>query len=580
MIVNRPDGSQVVEHADSTRITSSSTNIILEHPLFSRAIYLTSTSQCILEFSSGLTLKCNPLGQYVITNEEYELAIAGTGEVKYSFNKSSDYTIYLNNNTTILKATDSLATSYAVNTMGEIQVTNKPSHVTTPLDFHPHFFIIQQDGCGHEIHHKDRVDTLIKQAKQSPQSFVIAGKLPQRSQCDTTTIISPCTDGNVVMPYKEASIIPKSLQVGRNSTTKTAINGERKRFGVGVGKALDIGGYSAPEPPKVFTKPKNLKYCHFINMESEDLSLRESFMSCLSDYIKWKEENKKNGKELLPQESEEDKHQSAKLLECAQHFKGFPSSQDLLKFYENAWKMAHCPPQSSPSYKKSKLAQTIMDLKEEIKDAEDTKETIRNGVFPSYFRSHEGVQFLHSISPDMDVLEENLASTRPKRKSLVSFDLGTNNVSYTDSKVTHSNQSTPTTFLAHEEDSSYSSEPGTTLPSTSSLSKLRPSNPTPIRAHGDESPTSLRPMNPTPHQAIGPTISDQSVLLNDQMSIDNIPSAPCPPMASSLMYQVSGELRKSPVRLPQSISGTRPGEEPNVKVCTIDFYVVCSLLWL
>lgn len=294
-------------------------------------------------------------------------------------------------------------------------------------------------------------------------------------------------------------------------------------------------------------------------------------MSCLSDYIKWKEENKKIGEELLPQESEEDKQQSAKLLECAQHFKGCPSSQELLKFYENAWKVAHCPPLPSPPCKKSKLVQTIKDLKEEIKDTEDTKETIRNGVFPSYFKSYEGVQFLHSISPDMDALEENLASTRPKRKSLVSFDLGTINVSYSDNKVTHSNQSTPTTFLAHEEDSPSGSEPGTALPSTNSLSKLRPSNPTPIQAYGDRSPTSLRPMNPTPHQAIGGTISDQSVLLNDQMSIDNIPSAPCPPMTTSLMYQVSGELRKSPVQLPHSISGTRPGEEPNVQVSIIDF---------
>ena len=597
MILHRPDGSIVTEHADGTRITSSSSSssssssppsVTIENPFFARVTYVSTTGQCIVDLPSSIQVSCNTSGQYTLTDlnrDGFKLNISSNGKVEYqkSCNGDGTYTLHHSNESEILTATDGSCNTYTVNLTGGIQVNKVDTSKSTHTNFQPHIFLLQPNGIGYEVCNKIQVASVINEARQCPKNMIVEDKLVACPDVLTTTVISPSISLNhpQLLPYKEQTIIPKNLQASstgqcNNNTHKTR-NGMKKWFGVGVGKAFSIGSYRPPAASKVFEKPKALKYRQFIHFESKEL--REALLSCVSKYVQWSLQNEEEKENLLPTKDKEQEEAAKSLLENVMHFKSVSSPLELLGLYQKAWEDKHCPTSSPPPLKKSKMSESIEKLKQEITDAEETKETIRNGIFPRYFRSRDGVEFLHSVSPDMEALASKLPLNPPKRKSLVSFHLPQETEAQNmEEKTQISGLSTPTTFASitlgvSDIDSPPTSDHSTQFESTGSLTKLRPSNPTPIHAQGDGSPTMIRPLNPTPHKASGkhkPVEESHNDSLNEKdYDISNglsSPSAPIPPITPSLVYCVSGEMRRSPVDIPHSVSGGRPGEKLNAQV--------------
>lgn len=541
--MKKPDGSTIVEHADGTRITSkpSASLLVIEHPLFATTTYL--EGQCVLNVSPEIEITCKLKGEYILANQskKYQLSIASNGDTQYTSHGSGSYKINHTNSTSVLSATDSASIIYTVDTDGGIQVTNDNTELNIPINFQPHFFILQSDGLCYEIHSKTRFNSILNVAQELPEALVRSEELDQCPHSSSTTIVLPVSnEEKLLFPYQQETIIPQNLQTIHTGSTTSATATVTKPFGVGVGRALDIGGYKPPKPVQAIEQPKCLKYRHFIQLNE---SLQEKMKSSLIKYLIWREEKENIEDQALPSEDQM-KEVSEQLHESVLSFKGLSSPADLLSYYRNSIENQNVS--SSPTQKKDSQFPNKMDLlKQDVEDAEAMKSTIREKVFPPYFQSKDGVAFLHS----------NTSESHPLSKKLVSFETLSTDVL----PLKASEDFTPLSAVPNsifDPDTSSGSEQ---ISSTASFTKIRPSNPTPNHAQGDGSPTPVRPANPVPCEEVSTSASNTAT--------DKTPSAPHPPLTSSLYYQLSGELRTSPVHLPRSISGSKPGEEPNVKVC-------------
>lgn len=578
MLLTRPGGTVISEHRDGTRITTTPTTVILEHPLYARTIYNTSPAcPCRLELASRATVDCLPNGAYDIRHGPgCTVAITGTGAARYSpTDPPSSYTIsHGGEDGTILEATDSTGSTFTVSAIGEIDLHVQPaSDFKVPLSFLPRVYLLQSDGMGYEIHHKDRYHALLSEARGDAHSMVLEDVLPQCPLCPTATVVTPGNDSappRGYLPYLETDIVPRNLRVviktERPSTTPPA---RKRRFGVGMGKGLNVGTHVKTPPKPKYKAPKVLKYRQFVNMGPDT---RAALVSSIAKYVEWRDKNENSTDSLLPRVSRELEQEAERLLETALNEKGLSTHEELLGMYQRAWEEGNHLRESSPVSRTSKIDERMDQLCRDTEEAERNKELIRAGSFEPYFESPEGVEFLQKQCLDMDEFTSKLPHTNRKRKSLVSFDLPSQESSLVDATKNISARSTPTT--AHLED--HSPGASTSCPSTSSIggaaAKPRPQNPTPAHANEDGSPTSgARPSNPTPHLAAhkdSPVGHDDSITTLPTLEGPVLePSAPYPPpKPKSTLYNTMGEMRKTPLIKPSSLSGGRPGEKPNTKV--------------
>ena len=576
MIMKRPDGLIVSEYCDGTRITlrplgGGSNTIIMEHPLFARVTYNTRDS-CTLDLPSNTQITCSPLGKYTITERgQTSLNISSNGKLIYkNCNiQNSSYTLSHTSEEHILKGKDHVGQRYSVSFDDGISISKKTDKgFQSPCDrFLPKVFVFNRNGDGFQLCNKRDVDRFVTNSTKNG-NIVTRDKLPQCPQIDTITAIS--TDVNycneALLPYADGNIVPKNLKRCDTNGQRELHKEKKRRFGVGVGKGLSVGTYTPPLSTKVFKKPKTLKYRQFIDFT--DCGLKESLHTCLAQYIQWKDDNADNEDRLLPDTMEECLKEGKDLLRDVLVLKNMASPEELLELYQAEWEKENTAPTQEPLEPKKKTKVVIDETDKQEEDESMTTETA-----------------IDEPSLNIAELASNLPMNQIKRKSLVSFNLPDTKhhllSSHTEETGLQSDRSTPVTNTSmtlglSDMEMSFSSETESLQPSQQMATSLL----TPCRSEDPSSPMP-RPNNPTPYQAA----NNQSRVLITSTPIEGrgeedmdkglTPSAPTPIPTHSLEYCASGDLRHYPIKLPRSISGGKPGEIVNEKVCVLP---TCNLI--
>ena len=519
-LLHRPNGSLVVEHADGTRFTTKfnqsnevPTEIIVECPGFARVIHNPVSHQCKLEFADSTEVICSTDGSYALSKPKaYKLDITYDGKAHYKpdiTSLKSSYTLNYTGQGDLLVASDQL-NNFSVNLQGEASTsaTTVPSHQA----FAPRYFVSHPDGTSYELLHRDSVKNIISEAEMNPKAVVLKQQEP-----DCTTIIEPCMTGLPVVPYIEGDIIPSNLRRKAESdalqqTGSPCKQNTSRRFGVGVGKALMIGSYERPSPPMQFTSPNALKYRQFVHLRPVKGTAKEQIFIGLTDFLVWYRKQEADADALIPEDSRKvDEVAAAHALQSKWNIcekPADPFDATVIANYANAASSIKNSKEDKPLIQTRRQVEFV---KGELEETEAVKQALRNNRVPTYFQSEE---YFTVQSPDMDALTSELAQSKK-----ISKPLSTTTDEQQDSKYPHSGVSTPSTLqstsgtmIAERE---VVSPAHSELGPVSSLSKLRPSNPTPDHAHGKGTPTDLRPTNPTPSHAFktngnGPSASTSS----------------------------------------------------------------------
>ena len=643
-LLHRPSGSLVVEHADGTRFTtvfkrgsSVPTEIIIECPGFARVVQMPVSCQCKLEFVDSTAVICSTDGSYTLSKPNaYKLDISRDGKAQYKPDITilkGAYTLNYTGQGELLVASDQLSNTFTVNAQGEASTTATkiPSHQA----FTPRYFVLDEDG-SYELLHNDSVKNIISKAEMDPKAVVLKQQEPN---CDNfTTIIEPCVTNLPIIPYMEEDIVPSNLRKNAKGdalqqTSSPCKQNGSNRFGVAVGKALVIGSYEKRPPPKQFASPNALKYRHFVHLRLVEGSTKEQIFTGLTDFLIWSRKRESDADALMPGDSR--KGDEIAIARALQSKWNVPTEATVVANYTMAASSNKNEKEEKPPAQTRKQVNFAVTVKAELEEMEAVQQALRNNEVPSYFQSEE---YFSVQSPDMDALAAELA--QPKKTS-PSQPVSTTADEQQDSKYTHSGVSTPSTL--HSASVTMIAEREVVSPAqselgpVSSLSKLRPSNPTPDHAHGKGTPTEVRPTNPTPSHALktsgdqGPSASSnsegiQNPLLGSDItqnsaepltSSEGLPQvqAPLDPsgnqasslscivalpknettlnlqhtyksqgrvsdvsqspeggggeqssIKTSIFLDVTGNPRKSPVTLPISVQGGRPGERSNTKV--------------
>ncbi len=534
-ILHRPNGTQITEYADGTRFTTHRSNrkstqpteIVIECPGFARVSFLSSNHHCQVVFPDSSCMECSPNGSYTVTKpSDYTLHLLASGEARYTAvsrpdSRSATYSLDHTGSGNLFEVSDYMGNKFCVTPEGKATVDSRKTDSKLPPHpaFSPRYFTIEEDGSCYELLRKETADAAIAALEEHPRAIVLRDALSTEPGSSSTTVMEPCDAGNkasCVVPFLEESIVPVNLQY-REAYHQASVHtpgeglGRGKRFGVGVGKALMIGSYKKPPVPKPFSPPAALRYRQFIYLNPVDNTMRNHIYSCLSNYISWRIQQETEGDTLLPSDERTDTEKvAAKKLESTwKEATGKANTTDsdlLVKYIQGVTK----PPtqqdanHSGNDQKKRELHEAIVKEREQT---EMIKQALRQHQVPPYFESEE---YRQVKSPDMEGLSKRLAKHvgKPSPEELPDTEQQLLSGRSTPSTL-HSTSMTRVSIL--EPESPVPSEAAGQLGPVSSLSKIRPSNPTPDHAHGNGTPTELRPTNPTPCHAVVNNTSPSNV---------------------------------------------------------------------
>ena len=600
----RRDGTCITDHSDGTRFTvrppplpktapSSSTagtpEVTIECPGFAQVVYQSESQKCKLRFPDNSEISCSKDGGYVVSKEcDCTLEISSSGEAVFTPAKSegmqegtptSMFTINHTGSGDILNGSDPLRNTFIVDREGQGSVhLAGGSEIPAHQAFDPRYFIVHADDTCFELLKGDNVNSEIVRAKSNPNAVVLHEDVPSEHHCTSTTILEPFESGDkgsCLVPYEEENVIPVNLRGEACDSTNLCSGSQnglqvregKKRFGVGVGRGLMIGTYQKPSLPKAYTQPEAICYRQFLHMPPVSNGLRTQLLSGLTAYANWCRKQDQEGESVQPVDTRvDDEKLSAKELQSKWsdqlRHEATVLESELPAMYMQ--QVARQPNQVAikPATQAPKSVEIHEAVKNELEEANATQQALRNHLVPPYFQSEDGKQYLQSQSPDLKALASKLA--QPER----------------DSKQTISGRSTPSTLhstsMTLPQDGLESPTPSEAeeVGPVTSLSKLRPSHPTPDHAQGNATPTELRPTNPTPSHALKasiagagePSTSSSSSTTHNSFTTKGGADIPQSTNNAGTFVTVTGQPGMSPAIAPSSIQGGSPGKKPNIKV--------------
>ena len=622
VLLTRPDGTLIVEYSDGTRFTShyneqhQLTHWTVECKRYARTSWDVQTRVVSVEFDNGSNITCHTDGRYSIsTSNDTNLNLASDGSVTYHSTDGAAYNMDHSGNGDILSATDKFGNKFTVSSSGEATVESSMDENVMKSELHkahpPQYFVIQPDNTAYQLLKNDDISVALATAQSHPQGAVVA-------KGNKTTVMMPfMPDGVKQSPYKEVSIIPSNLQpftITTPSTKQSSNNTPNKKFGSTVGKGLMIGAYQPPPKPKEVSIPSAIIVNQYLHYPAMSELVRSKVYRGLAQYVVWKDKQTSELRALQPTDdrSKEECDRASKLV--SQYSDQVNSSSATTA---DDYLAAINPPVEVEEQRPVSRAtpQQLVNLQKEIAESAEVKQALRDQVMPPYFTSAQGRKFLMSNPPDVTALSSKV----PKGTKAVSFEQDNRIRSPSEMELAvlkeDSRLSTPATngvnMGASGIESPTQSEIDKQVTSTS-----RPMNPTPSHASGHGTPTAIRPLNPTPLQATATPLganNDSSSMLSIPMGA-NRPHNPTPARARqqtdsressyvgpllnsvpkmetmsfpmqegseeqevglpmqkmavnrSTYFNVTGEMRSQPVKIPSFIMGARPGEIPNEKV--------------
>ena len=622
ILLTRPDGTLIVEYSDGTRFTShynvqhQLTHWTVECKGYARTSWDVETRVVSVEFDNGSNITCHTDGRYNIsTSNDTNLSLASDGSATYHCTDSAAYNMDHSGNSDILSATDKFGNKFTVSSSGEATVDSSMDEKAMRTELHkahsPQYFVVHPDNTAYQLLRNDDITVAVATARSHHQGAVVA-------KGNKTTVMIPFEQDCVKRsPYKEVSIIPPNLQPFTTitpSTRQSSTSSPNKRFGSTVGKGLMIGAYQPPPKPKEVSIPSVIIVKQYLHYPAMSELVRNQVYRGLAQYIEWRDKQTNELQTLQPidDRSKEECDRASKLVSQYSdqvYSLGATTTDDYLAAINPPVEVEEERPVSRAT------PQQLNDLQKEIAKSAEAKQALRDQVMPPYFTSAQGRKFLMSNPPDVAALSSKV----PKgTKAHVSFEQDNRARSPSEMELAvlkeDSRLSTPATNGINMGVS------GTESPTQSEIDKQvastsRPMNPTPSHASGHGTPTAIRPLNPTPLQATATPLganNDSSSMLSIPMGA-NRPHNPTPararqidsressyvgPLANSApkmetmsfpmqegsegqevglpmqkmavnrstYFNVTGEMRSQPVKVPSFIMGARPGEIPNEKV--------------
>lgn len=500
-MLSRPDGSFVTEHADGTRITtavhrndpSTPLEVMAECPGFARVTH-TKSRQCLVHFPDGSKVVASSAGHYTVEKkDEFQLEVKPGGESQCSLQPAEPnaYSFVMDHtgvNNLLVARSKASKIEFSVNQEGVPTVSHEGTIPPHPA-FLPRYFVVPSNGNPYQILSQKEMDSFLAAVECQPNTTIVKGEPVPGFEGTTVAVMEALQSKNpAIMPYKNGSIIPKNLSLNPTQNNQTNLSRGKRQFGVGVGRALSIQASTKKEIMQKVEVPTALKCRQFVSLDLKD-SLRNQICSGLAGYIDCRQQQQSTADGLLPVDlrdaSEKEAANSLKsewLTKMSEEILG-QALQDIQ--HQSTLKV-----DSKVDLQDSDMHNTkaLSGIKQDLQQAMQHQQALRNRTVPLYFESDDGQQFLRSQSPDMNELALQLA--QPKAQC----------------DATSEDSSTPSTLqsasIVLQPTTADSPDVGEIdAVSLSSMSKIRPAHPTPDHAQGMHTPTNVRPTNPTPFHA-------------------------------------------------------------------------------
>ncbi|XP_075021977.1 sperm-associated antigen 17 [Calonectris borealis] len=386
IIVEKLDGSRVVDHADGTRITTFYQNceelfvpedseetdepseaitrkvkcMQVENPEFATVITNCEDGTCCTIFGDGTSIIAKPQGTYqvlpiktgslfidedcsaVYTHEVYnfiskkEEKQAGRYIMKHT---SSTICEMMDPEGNLFKVMADGSTSVCVPSIGSDNKEERSSasalpevHKPITYDEHvPRFFIIYADGSGTELLRSRDVHKYLGEACSDPAAAVLQDPVQEHPGVLSITVLCPLAETSPwVMKKEPESIVPPNLQ---SRTRDTSSPLERKIPGPSVRthtwRGLCIGSKQQMcLPVRVRKCPNKLQIRQLFQYKPLSDELREKLQLSLKEYIDniLKQENELEEMNVKEPRTEEEKENAASLLELVTSFPNWEKS--------------------------------------------------------------------------------------------------------------------------------------------------------------------------------------------------------------------------------------------------------------
>ncbi|XP_028940322.1 sperm-associated antigen 17-like, partial [Antrostomus carolinensis] len=390
VIVEKLDGSRVVDHADGTRITTFYQNceeffvpdnskktdkpleattrkvkcVQVENPEFATVKTNCEDGTCCTIFGDGTSIIAKPQGTYQVlpikTGSLFideDCSAVYTHEVCHFISKKEEKQAgrYIMKHTSsticemmdpegnIFKVMADGSTSVCVPSIGSDDKEDRSSasalpEVNKPVTYDEHvprFFIIYSDGSGTELLRSKEVHEYLAKARSDPAAAVLQDPVQECPGVLSITILCPLAEASPwVMKKEPESIVPLNLQSQTNDTFSPL---ERKITGPSVRtpiwRGLCIGSKEQTSLPVPVRKcPNKLQIRQLFQYEPLSDELREKLQLSLKEYINniLKQENELEEMNVKEPRTEEEKDNAASLLELVMSFPNWEKSTENL----------------------------------------------------------------------------------------------------------------------------------------------------------------------------------------------------------------------------------------------------------
>ncbi|XP_009328452.1 PREDICTED: sperm-associated antigen 17 [Pygoscelis adeliae] len=422
IIVEKLDGSRVVDHADGTRIMTFYQNckerfvpdnseetdelseaitrkvkcMQVENPEFATVITNCEDGTCCTIFGDGTSIIAKPQGTYqvlpiktgslfidedcsaVYTHEVHnfiskkEEKQAGRYIMKHT---SSTICEMMDPEGNLFKVMADGSTSVCVPSIGSDNKEDRSSasalpEVNKPITYDEHvprFFIIYADGSGTELLRSRDVHKYLAEACSDPAAAVLQDPVQECPGVLSITILRPLAEASPwVMKKEPESIIPPNLQ---SRTRDTFSPLERKITSPSVRtriwRGLCIGSNEQTCLPVPVRKcPNKLQIRQLFQYEPLSDELREKLQLSLKEYIDniLKQENELEQMNVKEPRTEEEKENAASLLELVTSFPNWEKSTENLSDRAHITELYE---QAVASYRQCHTEKTITTQREE-----------------------------------------------------------------------------------------------------------------------------------------------------------------------------------------------------------------------
>nr|XP_008113485.1 PREDICTED: sperm-associated antigen 17 isoform X2 [Anolis carolinensis] len=389
VVVEKRDGSKIVDHADGTRITTffqecietvvsndneetemTSQDIIrkvkcmrIEHPDFATVITNCEDSTCCAIFADGTSIISNPQGTYqILPMNKGCLFIDKDCSAVYSpeafakndcecissvEDKQVEKYIMKHNSHIVCEVMDPAGNIFKVMADGSTSEyiasidsgvkKSEPMYTETPViygEHAPRFFIVYADGSGTELLRTKDMEEYLAMAYGDPVTVVLQEPIPECPGVLSITILCPLTvTSQWVMKRDPTTVVPYNLQ---SRAWEKFPPVERKTpgppFGTHAWKGLCIEFKElANSPAPILKCPDVLQIHQLIQYEPITDELRLKLQLSLKEYIEkiMKQEEEIHEMTIKDPRIEEEKEHAADLLKLVMSFPSLEEPSDL-----------------------------------------------------------------------------------------------------------------------------------------------------------------------------------------------------------------------------------------------------------